>query len=465
MSNLLTYVKNQISDEAISSIGSMIGENSSATKSAISSALPTILKGIINRGDTTQNIGALKKFMSDQNIGSDSISNLLSANDATKRDSFLSNGAGVTDFLFGSAKSTLLGNIGRASGLASSKSSSLVNAVAPLALSFVSKYAKGENFTDEQFANYLDGQKKFVSNDSTRRNETVHARETRTTAPERVVHHEERSSGGGFLKWLLPLLLIGALAWWFLGKGTNTATTDKNKMEESSVTTDNKTETRAERETTSATTTTSTEVSNVVNRKMEDGTKLATNAAEPLSGLRIDEHGNIIDGDGNIVAKSGEYSEKDGYYVDANGNRIGLLDKIGKAISGAATKTAEAFKDVFTGIFKSKEKVGSTYTLDRIVFDNTSHKITDFSKNEVEGLASALKALPGSKIQVQVHSNDGDSDKQNQEFTKLRAEVVRDMLVTLGVDKKQISFKGMGKEDASKATGEKVEIMVEQTVD
>lgn len=64
-----------------------------------------------------------------------------------------------------------------------------------------------------------------------------------------------------------------------------------------------------------------------------------------------------------------------------------------------------------------------------------------------------------------MHSNDGDNDKQNKEFTKLRAEVVRDMLVTLGVDKKQISFKGMGKEDASKASGEKVEIMVEQTVD
>ena len=69
MSNLLNYVKNQISDEAVSSVASLIGENASVTKSAISSALPTVLKGIINRGDTTQNVGVLRKFMSDEGIG------------------------------------------------------------------------------------------------------------------------------------------------------------------------------------------------------------------------------------------------------------------------------------------------------------------------------------------------------------------------------------------------------------
>lgn len=456
MSNLLNYVKNQISDEAISSISSMIGENSSVTKSAISSVLPTVLKGIINRGDTTQNVGVLNKFISDQKIGGDIVSNLLSADNQSKRDSFLSKGAGVTDFLFGSAKSTLLGNIGKASGLASGKASSLTNAIAPLALSYVSKYAKGEKFTDGQFANYLDSQKNLISDHSTTRNETVHTKETKAYTADRAVHHEERSSGGGFLKWLFPLLLIGALAWWFGGRGCNTpAMEDTTKVEEPAV----KTAPAAQR------TRTVTETTTTADRKVEEVTKIETSSVDAVSGLRIDENGNIVDANGNIIARSGEYSEKDGYYVDASGKRIGLLNKIGKAIGGAATKTADAFKDVFTGIFKSKEKVGSTYSLARIVFDDESHKITNFSKNEVEGLANALKALPGSKIQVQVHSNDGDSDKQNKEFTKLRAEVVRDMLVTLGVDKKQISFKGMGKEDAAKASGEKVEIMVEQTVD
>jgi len=85
MSNLLNYVKNQISNEAISSIGSMIGENSSVTKAAISNVLPTVLKGIINRGDTAQNVVSLNKFITDKNIGGDIVSNLLNAYNHLKK--------------------------------------------------------------------------------------------------------------------------------------------------------------------------------------------------------------------------------------------------------------------------------------------------------------------------------------------------------------------------------------------
>jgi len=170
-------------------------------------------------------------------------------------------------------------------------------------------------------------------------------------------------------------------------------------------------------------------------------------------------------GNGKILAAKGQYKEMDGYYVDNEGKKIGLLSKIGAAVSGVATKTADGFKKVFSNLFKGKEKVGSTYLLTKIEFDDTSHKITDFSKGEVEGLASALKEMPDAKIKVQVYSNDGKDDKENKEFTKMRANVVHDMLVTLGVKENQISFEGMGKKDAAKAAAEKVEIRVEQTAE
>lgn len=96
------------------------------------------------------------------------------------------------------------------------------------------------------------------------------------------------------------------------------------------------------------------------------------------------------------------------------------------------------------------------YSLQKITFNNENHRITNFSKNEVEGLAAALKAHPDSKIQVQVHTKDGG------DVSKKRAEVVHDMLVTLGVKDGQISYKGMGDKDAAKAAAGKVEIMVEK---
>ncbi len=197
------------------------------------------------------------------------------------------------------------------------------------------------------------------------------------------------------------------------------------------------------------------------------------NAAEAVSAavsgattFSINAAGDLLDGDGKLIAKAGEFSKKDGYYVDANGEKLGLFKKVGKAIegaagavAGAATKSAEKMKEVFSGLFKSKEKVGSTYMMSKIVFDEESHRITDFSKGEVEGLAAALKAMPDAKIQVQVHGDAGNS------VTGKRADVIKAMLVTLGVNKKQISSKGMGDGDAAKAAAGKVEIQVEQTVE
>jgi len=283
------------------------------------------------------------------------------------------------------AKSSLLSNIGKGTVLSSAKTSSLTNAIAPLVLNYVSKYAKNENFTDGQSANYLDSQKNFGADHVIHKSKvTTHAKETQTRTVDRAFYHEEASSGGDFLKWLLALLLIGGLIWWFAGKGCNTLVAeDITKIEKPRVSTRPASETK--QVITESTTTTA-------DRKIEEVTQLETNSADVVNGLRIDVNGNIVDANGKIIAKSGEYSEKDGYYVDVNGKKISLIIKIGKAISGAATKTADDFKDVFTGIFKSRAKVGSTYSLARIIFDDDSHKITNFSKNEVEGLANALKS-------------------------------------------------------------------------
>lgn len=91
-----------------------------------------------------------------------------------------------------------------------------------------------------------------------------------------------------------------------------------------------------------------------------------------------------------------------------------------------------------------KEGVNATYQLTNIVFNPENHKITSFSKEEVEGLAAALKAEPNSKIIVQAFTNDGKSDKENKSLSKTRAEVVEQMLTTLGVNSRQISSEGMG---------------------
>ncbi|MDA7501907.1 OmpA family protein, partial [Chitinophagales bacterium] len=335
-----------------------------------------------------------------------------------------------------------------------------------------------------------------------------------TTHTETTEHVRESDGGGGmgWLKWLLPLLLLAGAAWFFLGRCDGSCKAKDGVKTESKVDGheghnhakgDHSGHDHGNKAAGAATTSGAAgsagysvdgagnlvdadgniiakrgtfrvdDKGNVTGRKGESLGKIGgTTAGSTEAGkikstvgdaksIHVDATGNLVDGKGKVLAKAGEFSEKDGYYVDKNGNKLGaILKKIGEAIGGAAEKTADFFSDTFGGMFKKKEAVGSTYTMSNIQFEDAGHKITNFSKNEVQGLAKALQSDTNAKIQVQAHTTDGGKDAKK--ISNLRAQVIHDMLVTLGVPDKQISHKGMGDSDAGKAAAEKVEIMIEK---
>jgi len=200
----------------------------------------------------------------------------------------------------------------------------------------------------------------------------------------------------------------------------------------------------------------------------------------------VDASGNLLNKKGNLIKKKGEFKLEGGYYVDNNGKTIqrqidktkekinkkvdGAKKKVKAAASGtkkavtvAADRTKESVKNNFNDLFNTKA-VGTIYPLSEIEFDKSSHRITNFKKEDVEGMAASLKDHPASRIQVQVYTADAKSRAKNKEISKLRADLVKSMLVTLGVNKDQISSKGMGlpTEDAAKAVANAVEIVVEK---
>lgn len=200
----------------------------------------------------------------------------------------------------------------------------------------------------------------------------------------------------------------------------------------------------------------------------------------------VDANGNLLNKKDEIVKKKGEYKMEGGFYVDNNGDYIKrkidkAKDKINKTVDGAkdkvknaasntknaatlaANRTKESVTNNFNEIFNTKA-VGTIYPLTEIKFDPKSHKITDFKKEDIEGMAASLKDHPASRIQVQVYTADAKSRSKNKEISRLRADLVKNMLVALGVSKDQISSKGMGlpTEDAAKAVANAVEVVVEQ---
>jgi len=210
----------------------------------------------------------------------------------------------------------------------------------------------------------------------------------------------------------------------------------------------------------------------------------------------VDASGNLLNKKGVMVKKAGEFKLEGGYYVDNKGQYIqrkidktkdkinstvdNTKDKINstvdktkgkmkiaaantkKAMTLAANRTTESVKSNFNELFNTKA-VGTIYPMTEIKFDPKSHRITNFKKEDIEGMAASLKENPGSRIQVQVYTADAKSRGENKKISNLRAELVKNMLVTLGVKEDQISFKGMGlpTEDAAKAVNNAVEVVVE----
>ncbi len=175
--------------------------------------------------------------------------------------------------------------------------------------------------------------------------------------------------------------------------------------------------------------------------------------------LSVDADGNLVDASGTVVVKKGEYEVKNGFYYDKAGNKLGrawakivaaVKDAAGAAVDAAgaaATATKEAMTTLFTGLINKVEGSKTEYSLSNIEFSEEGNRITNFSKNEIEGLAAALKVNADGKIVVRGYTNDGGGDMKNKALSKARANVVHDMLVTLGVKDSQISFKGMGSGD------------------
>ncbi len=464
--NLMDLVKDQLTDGIMDKLSSAIGENTSATSSAVSHFLPALMGGIIDKGSSQSGASSIMKLITDNALGGDTLSNLGSLlGGGDKTSTFMKLGGTLLSGLLGSRQDSMLSNLLSLTGLGRKSGSSLLSFLAPIVLGQLGKLISRDNMDAGGVQRLLSSQKSYLAN----------------SAVSGASHSSSSSDGGGmgWLKWLLPLLLIGALLWYFMGcGGDKSVAADADKVEESATTSSNDTHGHTHTGDShdghshdhshdghshdhahdhSGSTTSST-------------TGTTTNAGtDELVTLSIDADGNLVSSTGEIVAKAGEFKEVDGKYLDKDGNEISLLKKIGNAVGGAAKATAgavgdaagatkDAFVNLFGGLFSKKEKIGSTYSLTQIEFNDENHRITNFSKAEVEGLAAALKAYPDAKIQVQVHSNDGDK------ITGERAKVVRDMLVTLGVAKDQISAKGMGDGDAAKASAEKVEIMVEQTV-
>ncbi len=455
--NLLDSVKGVMTNAVVDKAASALGIENGMMKSALKLALPAIIGGLINKGSSESGAGGLIDLFKNGGFGDSNNGDLVGVlGDEAKRGGMLETGADLLGTIFGNNQSGILDMILKATGIGKSGGSSILSFLAPIVINKLAGIVFGEKMSASGLSKYLGNQKSdimgLVPGMSTLLGGSSAVNETVGAVSGSSNNNDDSGGGIGFLKYLLPLLFLGAIGYWWMNKD-KAATTDIDTTK-TEITTGQK----------------DVEPKKVITTSRDNETKVSTGETAAITGYSVNANGDIVDENGKVLFANGTYE------LDAKGNLINkvnkrivlpaasisrdLGDKISSILSGLSTTvTMEDMKSIF-GDMIMKKSTRTSYGLSNIEFNKEDHKISNFSKAEVMGLAEALKENVDGKIEVQVHTADGKSEKESDKLSDTRANVIRDMLVTLGVNKNQISAQGMGDSNKEKAKSGKVEIVI-----
>lgn len=161
--DLLGLVKEQLTSTVVSKISSFLGESTENTNSALGSALPAILGGVMQKASTTQGASDLLNTIRTGGYDGSVLSNLGNLLDDVKSTSTLASlGSGLLGNLFGDKLGALSGVISNASGIKSGSASSLLGLAAPILMNVLGKQVMSQGISTSGLASLLMSQKDAV---------------------------------------------------------------------------------------------------------------------------------------------------------------------------------------------------------------------------------------------------------------------------------------------------------------
>ncbi len=172
------------------------------------------------------------------------------------------------------------------------------------------------------------------------------------------------------------------------------------------------------------------------------------------AGTEVDSDGCKVDGDddndGVLNSKdkcpntpTGTEVDSDGCKVDGDDDNDGVLNSKDKCPTTPA------------GNFVDEEGCTKIVNL-HINFETASYTIDEASKPNVEAFANFLKARGNFDAKIIGHTDSVGSVANNQKLSENRANAVKEMIVSYGVDANRITSEGMG-ESAPRATNDTAE--------
>ncbi|MGN7784384.1 DUF937 domain-containing protein [Niabella sp. 22666] len=401
--NIVDLVKNYVSPDLISRASTLLGESDSGISKALSGLIPSILGGVVAKGtqseaDAGQLLNAAKEANSSGLLGN--LSSFFGNADLQAQ------GTSWFNKIFGGQSNTIIDTISNFAGVKSSSSNSLISMVTPLIMGLLGKHATENNQDASSFSGFLNTQKSNIlsalpsglgslastlglgSLGSTAR-EAVENVEQASTATYNYAEQQAERAGGG-MKWLLPLLLLAALAfllWWLMGKGC---------------------------------------------KQGEGTTGSDTVATAPLDTAAASAPATTASG--TLDTASGNYI----YNVGAD-TEIKLADGTTLKVGENSTE-ARLYHMLNDAAFTvdTVNKSANWVVLDRVYFETGKSVLTAESAAQILNIASILKNFPKAAIKLGGYTDNTGDAAINKKVSAERAKIVSQEMVKAGADAKQV---------------------------
>lgn len=411
--NLLDIIQNQVTGQLANQASSFLGESESATKSGLQAIFPSLLGSVINK--STEPNGAAGIMDMIKGLDNNMLGNIgsLFGGGASNVNGLLNSGGGILNMLLGNKMGGVVDLIAKVSGLKSGSSSSLLKMAAPFLLSMIGKQVAGKGLSG--LTDLLMGQRNHVQkslpagmgnlmgfanlgDDLRNTGKKVEAKAThtrdkvadttrRTTS---TVNHNNNSGGGmGWLKWLLPLVLLAALAYFLMGDGCAKAENAVDKT------------------------------ADVVKEGVEKTGELAKDA-------------------GNAVVGAAEWT------VDGIKNVFGEVNEAAKAALGKITFAAGSAGRQMIDFIEGGFEGDPVFRFHDLTFATGSANINGETGVEVDNVAAILKAYPNVKVRVEGYTDNTGDAAANMKLSQARAEAVKGRLIAQGINGSRIEAKGYG---------------------
>jgi len=405
MANILDGLMGMVTPEMMGTIGNKLDESPSGIESALKGLLPSILGGMVQKaegGDFGGIFDLIKAKGGDFDLGN--LINIIGSGNLAQNDP-RDIGGGLLGSLLGSKTGSLIDAVSGMAGINKKSSSSLLGMAAPFIMSFLAKKIKGEKMDAGGLVSMLLGQKSSIMSAipavlssvlgfggpaTNLGAATSNVRETAATTVSTA-----KSEGGSFLRWLIPLLLLGLLAWFGLRSCGDTDVTASMEDAASSIT---------------------------------DAAKDATDAATSMAG--------------DAAATAG--SALSGLRETASGLWARALP--GGAEIEAAKEGVEYSLIEFIESDKAVDKT-TWFNFDALRFATAKADLdSDFSKRQIDNMVAIMKAYPDVNLKIGGYTDSDGAEASNMKLSQSRADNVKAAIVAQGIAASRLDAEGYGEQ-------------------